>query len=214
MPNLSIASTRVSGLLGPARCGSRLGEPEQLLDFPLRAGGASGEGAQCGHRSDRHLPFSNKRFGERYLKQFKVASTGAWIHRMVKKCRCPGKKHVELMKRSADGKVSGTSDLKATQAYPPKFGAAVVKAWLAGEPNTVGNVAKVARVAKKPSAAKSAIPPGSPAGSSGLWTCPVQSPSLKRKPQRGADGPVAKHSKGPVAKHSGGSNSWMKPLNA
>ena len=36
-------------------------------------------------------PFSNKRFGERYLKQFKVASTGAWIHRMVKKCRCPGK---------------------------------------------------------------------------------------------------------------------------
>jgi hypothetical protein len=160
-------------------------------------------------------PFSNKRFGERYLKQFKVASTGAWIHRMVKKCRCPGKKHVELMKRSADGKVSGTSDLKASQAYPPKFGAAVVQAWLAGEPNTVGKVAKVAGVAKKPSAAKSAIPPGSPAGSSGLWTCPVQSPSLKRKLQRGADGPVAKHSKGtPSTKPPSGSASWMKPPNA
>ena len=153
-------------------------------------------------------PFSNKKFGNRYLKQFKIATTGAWIHRMVKQCRCPGKKHVALMKKSVDGKVSGTSDLKASQAYPPKFGAAIVQAWLAGEPNKAGKVAKVARVVKKPAA----IPPGSPTGSSGLWTCPVQSPSLKRKLQRGADGPVAKKSKD--ANGPSGRASWMKPPSA
>ena len=160
-------------------------------------------------------PFSDKKFGKRYLKKFKIASTGAWIHRMAKQCRCPGKKHVALMKRSADGRVSGTSDLKVSQAYPPKFGDAVVHAWLAGEPNNVGKAAKVARVVKTLAATTSAIPPGSLTGSSGLWTRPVQFPPLKRKPHRGGAGRVAQQSKAiPSTQPPSGSDSWMKPPSA
>lgn len=75
--------------------------------------------------------FQTKKFGERHLKQFKVVFTGGdWGLRIRRKCKCPGGEHVALMRRSEDGKVSGTKLLKESQAYPPKFGEAVVAAWL------------------------------------------------------------------------------------
>ena len=75
--------------------------------------------------------FQTKKFGERHLKQFKVAFTGGdWGFGIRRKCKCPGGQHVALMQRTQDGKVSGTKMLKESQAYPPKFGETVVASWL------------------------------------------------------------------------------------
>jgi hypothetical protein len=74
-----------------------------------------------------------KKFGERHLKHFKIVSLGTWVLRVNQRCRCPGGVHIPLMERSESGAVSGTAALKASQAYPVKFGESVVAAWLAGD---------------------------------------------------------------------------------
>lgn len=81
------------------------------------------------HNTDA-CAYSSKPVGKRFLKTFKIAATGQWAQRMVKRCRCAGGVHLALMTTGENGGVSGTKALKESQAYPPKFGKAVVKAWL------------------------------------------------------------------------------------
>ena len=75
--------------------------------------------------------YSRKRFGERSLKAYKFACTGTWIKKVCKRCQCPNGKHLALMITDSEGRVTGTAHLKASQAYPPGLGAAIVDAWLA-----------------------------------------------------------------------------------
>jgi hypothetical protein len=77
--------------------------------------------------------FSNKPYGKRWQKKFKLAATGTWVYRLSKNCKCPGGVHEPLMITNDNGSVSGTKQLKLSQAYPPKFGESVIAAWAAGE---------------------------------------------------------------------------------
>ena len=73
--------------------------------------------------------FSTVRKGKRFLKRFKFAATGPWICKVFRRCNCPGGLHEELMTTDANGGVSGTPNLKTSQAYPKALGAAIVAAW-------------------------------------------------------------------------------------
>lgn len=85
--------------------------------------------------------FSSKPFGKRWQKKFKLAATGTWIFRMSRSCRCPGGVHEPLMTTNENGAVTGTKQLKLSQAYPPKFGESVVAAWALGEMKQVDDIA-------------------------------------------------------------------------
>lgn len=96
--------------------------------------------------------FSSKSYGQRWLKKFKLVATGTWVCRLAKSCRCPGGIHEPLMSINESGQVSGTKFLKLSQAYPPKFGEAIVAAWLAGDASEQ-TVAATAKKEKRKSAA-------------------------------------------------------------
>jgi hypothetical protein len=85
--------------------------------------------------------FSSKPFGKRWQKKFKLAATGTWIFRMSRSCRCPGGVHEPLMTTNENGAVTGTKQLKLSQAYLPKFGESVVAAWALGEMKQVDDIA-------------------------------------------------------------------------
>ena len=106
-----------------------------------------------------------------------------------------------LMRRSENGKVSGTKLLKESQAYPPKLGEAVVDAWLnpekaAEEADTAGG--KDRKKKEKKRAAPAQVRPS--------WTqpstpgAPSTSPVSKRRRTSKSD--VVKSSSKP---------SWMRP---
>lgn len=138
-------------------------------------------------------PYSDKCYGHRFLKAFKIAATGNWMHRVVRKCKCPDGEHIALMRRDENGGVSGTKALKESQAYPARFGAAVVAAWLAGDLPAGSEELKV-----KPTAKPSKRP---------------VAPSSWSKPQREPLPPSKKVSKGndDKFKRARPSTSWMKP---
>ena len=73
--------------------------------------------------------YSRKQFGLRSRKPYKFVCSEPWISNVALRCRCPSGLHVELMTTNAEGQVSGTPHLKASQAYPPAMGMAIVKAW-------------------------------------------------------------------------------------
>ena len=68
-------------------------------------------------------------------KKYKVSGTGAWVRRLQRTCSCPDGQHQLLMHTAETGSVTGNKDLlKASGAYPPRFGAAVIGAWEAAGP--------------------------------------------------------------------------------
>jgi hypothetical protein len=82
--------------------------------------------------------FSTEMLGERYYKLYKFAaigpqtssSPGAWIAKARRKCMCPGKQHIALMKKSCDGRITGQLDhLTKSAAYPKALGECIVQAW-------------------------------------------------------------------------------------
>lgn len=77
--------------------------------------------------------YSGEPVGSRYKKPYKFLATGKWIHAVSGRCQCIPRQHIALMKTDARGRSSGTSGLKASQAYPDKLGQALVAAW-AGTP--------------------------------------------------------------------------------
>ena len=93
---------------------------------PVRAGLAA-------HRTHVQIAdgcaYNKKTFGLRSRKAFKFVASEAWISQVSLRCKCPNGLHVELMTTNEDGQVSGTPQLKASQAYPPSMGAAIVRAW-------------------------------------------------------------------------------------
>ena len=107
-----------------------IGNPvlSQIFRFPPLAKVL--EGLKVSYHITDACAFSSKPFGKRFLKTFKIAATGQWAERMVKRCRCEGGVHLALMTTGENGSVSGTKALKESQAYPPRLGKAVVKAWL------------------------------------------------------------------------------------
>lgn len=144
--------------------------------------------------------FQTTKFGERHLKQFKVVFTGGnWGLGIRRKCKCPGGEHVALMRRSEDGKVSGTKKLKESQAYPAKFGEVVVASWLDVENATLEAEADDGKgnrtIKKRPASSTEKTHWMLPAGTS--------STTAKRSKQsQSSDNPVA------------GKASWMRPCNA
>jgi hypothetical protein len=145
-------------------------------------------------------PFSTIKFGQRFLKQFKIAATGTWITRMVRKCRCPGGLHVQLMSTSPSGAVSGTKALKQSQAYPPKFGQAVIEAWLAGEEDSVPQP-RVKSAKSANSTPKAEVPSVTgPEGPS--WTRPIEGTPERKRPAPSVD-------PNPAKKQAGAT--WQKP---
>lgn len=147
--------------------------------------------------------YSRKRFGERSLKAYKFACTGTWIKKVCKRCQCPNGQHVALMVTDSEGRVTGTTHLKASQAYPPGLGAAIVDAWLAhrkevgstegaealgstGGAEALGSVGGARRVAlRAPPQAKQA-----PKAKRAEWQTPVAS---TKKPARSSPSQPAQH---------------------
>jgi len=83
--------------------------------------------------------YSRKKFGLRSRKAYKFVASDPWISKVALRCKCPDGAHLELMTTNAEGQVSGTPHLKASQAYPPAMGTAIVSAWESlGAPDTEG----------------------------------------------------------------------------
>ena len=136
--------------------------------------------------------FSSKPFGKRFLKTFKIAATGPWAERMVKRCRCAGGLHLALMTTGENGSVTGTKALKESQAYPPRLGKAVISAWLTNA---------VVKKAKKGSSTSESEPAAAPAAN---WLRPAAKTAAAKRTAKAA----AKST--PKAKSSV-QKSWMKP---
>ena len=158
--------------------------------------------------------FSTKPYGQRWLKKFKLLSTGTWVCRMSKSCRCPGGLHEPLMSVNESGQVSGTKFLKLSQAYPPKFGEAVIAAWMAGDVSEQAAVAVVKKEGRKAAAERGGGAAGagsSAAGSSAEWLSP-SAPAVPKKRGRGK----AAADVGDVgdAADAGGSADWLSPPTA
>jgi hypothetical protein len=92
--------------------------------------------------------FSKEPLGQRYYKLYKFAAVGphsssapgAWIAAAARTCTCPAKKHIQLMHKSKDGKVTGRQEhLTKSAAYPLALGDCIVHAWQstaqAGQPH-------------------------------------------------------------------------------
>ena len=91
--------------------------------------------------------FSSKPKGRRFFKPFRIYATGpqgqaSWTNSLELKCNCGAKNcgangakkrkppvHVLLMKKEADGRWSGTPELRGSQTYTPRLGRAIVSAW-------------------------------------------------------------------------------------
>ena len=80
-----------------------------------------------------HCRFSEKPFGSRFGKKFKLMGSHRWVRRLACKCKCPGRKHKLLVTtKMIKGvrKVTGSKQaLKESAAYPAKLGIAVINAW-------------------------------------------------------------------------------------
>jgi len=143
--------------------------------------------------------FSNKPYGKRWQKKFKLAATGTWIYRMSRSCRCPGGVHEPLMITNENGSVSGTKQLKLSQAYPPKFGEAVIAAWAAGE---LKDEHEISTRCKKRHAEDEEVSSSAAAS----W----QVPAPKKAKAPAAKAPAAK-GKAPVAKGKPAGADWTVP---
>ena len=80
-----------------------------------------------------HCRYSNKRKGLRHMKPFRLYTCGpvpSWTTPIELKCNCGSKGHIALMQRNAMGKFDGTPELTQSQVYSPKFGKALIRAWL------------------------------------------------------------------------------------
>ena len=95
----------------------------------------------------RRCAFDSKPAGQRYQKEYKILATGCWIKDVARPCKCPGGLHKPLAIRTGT-QVTGLSvDLRASQAYPPRMGLAIVGAWArsgvrqigSGVPQTTGS---------------------------------------------------------------------------
>lgn len=73
--------------------------------------------------------YSRKKLGLRSRKAYKFVASESWISKVGLRCKCHNGSHLELMTTNAEGQVSGTPHLKASQAYPPAMGTAIVNAW-------------------------------------------------------------------------------------
>jgi len=83
--------------------------------------------------------YSRKKFGLRSRKAYKFVASDPWISKVALRCKCPNGVHVELMTMNAEGQVTGTHHLKASQAYPPAMGTAIISAWESlGAPDAEG----------------------------------------------------------------------------
>ena len=67
-------------------------------------------------------------------KKYKVNGSGAWVRRLQRNCNCPDGEHQMLMHDAESGRTGNKELLKASGAYPPRFGAAVIGAWEAAGP--------------------------------------------------------------------------------
>jgi hypothetical protein len=70
----------------------------------------------------------------RLWKKYKITASGAWIRRLRAKCTCPRKEngddnHQHLMRDAPAGRTGIPDLLKASAAYPRKFGKAVIEVW-------------------------------------------------------------------------------------
>ena len=64
-----------------------------------------------------------------------LSGSGVWVRRLQRKCSCPDGQHQLLMHTAETGSITGNKELlKASGAYPPRFGAAVIAAWEAAGP--------------------------------------------------------------------------------
>ena len=67
-------------------------------------------------------------------KKYKVSGSGAWVRRLQRNCSCPDGQHQMLMHDAESGRTGNKELLKASGAYPPRFGDAVIGAWEAAGP--------------------------------------------------------------------------------
>ena len=75
--------------------------------------------------------WDSRPYGQRFLKQYKLIGTGAWIGKVRRSCKCPGKEHLSMVYHEPDGRVTGDKGaLRQSAAYPSAMGKAIVKAWL------------------------------------------------------------------------------------
>ena len=86
--------------------------------------------------------FSDAPDGQRYLKRYKLLASESWISHVKKTCPCKKPKmHAPLAEVCLDrGRRRCTgipSALKASGAYPARFGQVVIQAWLMGQQHDV-----------------------------------------------------------------------------
>jgi hypothetical protein len=168
--------------------------------------------------------FSSKPYGQRFLKKFKLVATGTWVCRMSKNCRCPGGLHEHLMSVNETGQVSGTKFLKLSQAYPPKFGEAVVAAWVAGEVSEQAAATVMKKEKRKAPAGVGEVGDAAHHATAGLgadWLTPSAAPgrrAVKRAASAAGVGDAAAVvAAGSIASGStpaGSSADWLSPRTA
>lgn len=77
--------------------------------------------------------FDDNPYGQRPLKRYKFAATGPWVKALGARCRCPGHRHLPLVRTAVINgkrKVTGIKGaLKQSQQYPRALGRAIIKAW-------------------------------------------------------------------------------------
>ena len=80
--------------------------------------------------------YSSEPHGQRLFKPYKfmvcgpaMFGSGRWLAPAVRRCSCPGGKHLALMAEDEHGNVSGTPALQESQSYPSQLGSRIVQAW-------------------------------------------------------------------------------------
>jgi hypothetical protein len=70
-----------------------------------------------------------------FKKPYKFLVSGTWLESNLRRCSCKDGKHDALMLKNEKGQVTGRQELlKASAAYPPALGKAIVTSWLASPP--------------------------------------------------------------------------------
>lgn len=154
-----------------------------------------------------HCAFSAARVGRRFGKKFKFMSTAAWVRKLARKCKCPGRKHIKLVKEKfVDGKRKATGCqalLRESAAYPKPLGRAVIQAWQ----SVAGGVASVSAAAsgrKRP-----VNGPRSCAQDGGGRRSKVAGPRSQVQGRRSSDKPARSKVGGP--RSAVGGRWWMLP---
>lgn len=133
-----------------------------------------------------------------FKKPYKFLVSGPWLQNQLRKCCCPGGQHEALMQVNDKGHITGQmSKLRASAAYPPSLGKAIVEAWSrAAPPSNVQESSVQSRRPKRARLARSSSSATLPDNPWGAEPDDVQSQGSEHDRHANLDAQVDAHAGG------------------